>query len=168
MNNCFQIPFDLKITKLEGKIWQRNNVQELAQQLYDFQGEPRSSVEHRITVVFDESITSSASYFKRHRSIILYRLIRECYEAKNWVWVAKYNVWNCLIIIPPLNDTYHERHQHNIGQGLREKEKAEFENKLLKEVARCSNGILKINPNEKEHGIDGWIWLPNKLLEASS
>ena len=164
LNNCFQIPFDLKITKLEGENWERENIHGLAQQLYDDQGECRESIENRITIVFDRSTTSSVSYFKKHKPILLYRLITECYEAKNWVWVTKHKVWHCVVMIPEIEDTEVEYSEHIIGYGLREKEKADFEYELLNEVAECSNGIMTVNPNKKEHGVDGWIWLPNSIL----
>lgn len=164
MNSYFQIPFDLKITKLEGENWERQNIQQLAQQLYDYQGECRLSIENRITVVFDRSTTSSVAYFQKHKPILLYRLITECYEAQNWVWVSEYKVWHCVLMIPNIEDTPVEHSQHIIGYGLREEEKADFETQLLIEVAQCSNEIMTVNPNHKEHGVDGWIWLPNSLL----
>jgi len=161
-----KVPFDLKITKLQHNHWHRKDVKQLAKELLKDQGKYRYSIENRLVIVFDGSVTSDVLFFKKYRSLLIYVLLQACYNPrKHWFFLPEYKTWQCIILIPPLrNNVSQEHHEHSIGPGVREHEKAEFENRLLQEVAKCSNGLLEVNPNSKQHGVDGWIWLPSAML----
>lgn len=151
-----EIPFDLKISKLTGHSWDRSDLERLAAQLLDRQGSFRRSIENRMVVIFDWSKTSSVKFLKANRKV-LYDKILEAVLNPNWFWLPAFECWQCIILIG--EDEYEpdeEYQEHSLGYGLRERGKAIFENKLLSEVAADSNGMLRVNPNRKEHGLDGW------------
>ena len=162
-----KIPFDLKISRLYGSHWDRNNLQRLATQLLNEQGNERISFENRITICFDKSRTSSVPFLEVNRILLWQKFIQLIFNPKDsWHWIPEYQCWHAVILIE--KGEYHliqENHAHNIGEGLREPEKAIFSTSFLSEVAVDSEGLLEVNPNDKAHGCDGWIWLPTKMLE---
>lgn len=154
-----EIPFDLKICKLTGYNWNRGDLRQLAIQLLEKQGEYRKSVENRIVVIFDWSKTSSTKFLRANKQLLHDKLLEVVLNFdEHCLWIDKFECWQCIILIRPdeyePDETYYE---HSIGSGLRERGKAIFEDELLREVAAESNGLLRVNPNHKEHGVDGWI-----------
>jgi len=148
-------PFDLKITKLTGAKWQRENVAALLKQLIAEQGKPRYSVENRIIIAFDRSADSSVEFLQLNKGILLEVLLNVAYNPYAFTYLLNaYHYWFSI----PLVTNYHRSrgyYEHPIGPGLREPEKAKFETELVREAALKSDGLIKFNPNPKEHGHDG-------------
>ena len=157
-------PFDLKITKLTGTKWQRENVAALLKQLFDEQGAPRYSVENRITIAFDRSLTSSAEFLRLNKDKCLEVLLSIAHNPYSFIcWLQGYHCWGALALVGNYRrgSKYYE---HPLGYGLREPEKAEFENELIKEVEAKSGGIIKANPDPKKHGNDGSIRIDKEKI----
>lgn len=148
-------PFDLKITKLTGAKWQRENVATLLRQLIAEQGKPRYSVENRIIIAFDRSLASSTKFLQLNKGILLEVLLNIAYNP--YVFTYLISDYHCWFSIPLLTNYHRSRgyYEHPIGRGLREPEKAKFEAELVREAALKSDGLIKFNPNLKEHGHDG-------------
>lgn len=163
LDKRFRIPFDLKLSKLTGRFWNRRNLKSLATQLLENQGEPRSSIENRITVLFDGSKDSSVDFFKRNEDIIIRKVVEAISDTR--LWHKVFGTYQCVILIKPSEYkggvVYRE---HPIGEGLREKDKAKYHSELVRRIAKLSNGLVEANPEEEEHGVDGWVWLPISLL----
>jgi hypothetical protein len=159
-------PFDLKIGKLTGTAWNRDDMNNLSHQLIVYQGSHRSSIENRIIILFDKSQSSSLAFFQKNRSLImiaLYNIARNPYAFTHWIDYP--NTWCSLVLIEQgsyqLEQHYYE---HPLGPGLREPDKAQFEFNILKEISRGSGGLIKYNPDPKVHGYDGDILLDaNKI-----
>lgn len=160
-----KIPFDLKITRLLGR-WARHDLERLAWELYARQGNARRSFENRITIVLDRSTTSSVPFLELNRELLWKRFMDLIFNPKSyWYWVKEFKCWHAIIFVR--KNEYHqieERYMHSIGKGLREPMKAVFATSFLKEVANDSEGLVEVNPNYKQHGVDGWIWLPSAML----
>ncbi len=151
--------FDLKISKLTGSRWTRTDLPLLGKELLEGQGKERYSIENRIMVLFDGANTSKTSFFKKHESLICERLLAYINDPyPQTVWLTSYNCWQGVILIPPTEFTNEdEYYEHSIGKGLREPLKAEFHQEVLHKVEEMSGGLMKANPNYKEHGKDGWV-----------
>lgn len=153
-------PFDLKICKLTGEDWNRDDVSQLARQLLEKQGEYRYSIENRVIIIFDRSENSSVKFLKVHESLLVERLVEFFRNPLNYIHLFDdIKCWQAIIMIHPSEyesqDAYYE---HSLGEGLREPGKAEYENYLLKAVAEKVDNLI-VNPNNKEHGLDGWLVL---------
>jgi len=162
-------PFDLKITKLTGTKWQRENVAALLRQLIEEQGKPRYSVENRITIAFDRSLDSRVQFFQLNKGILLEVLLNIAHNPYVFTYLlSDYHCWFSITLVR----NYHrgsKYHEHPIGSGLREPEKAQFENELVREAALKSDGLIKFNPNPKEHGHDGDIRIDRaKIKDADA
>lgn len=148
-------PFDLKITKLTGTDWQRDNVAALLRQLIKEQGKPRYSIENRIIMAFDRSLDSRVEFLRDNRNILLEMLLNIAYNPYAWTyWLNEYHSWFSITLV----EKYHrsgEYYEHSIGPGMREPRKAKFETELVREAALKSDGLIKFNPNGEEHGHDG-------------
>ncbi|GAH63220.1 unnamed protein product, partial [marine sediment metagenome] len=148
-------PFDLKITKLTGIKWQRENVAALLRQLIGEQGRPRYSVENRIITAFDGSLNSSMDFLQLNRNILLEALLNIAYNPYVFTYLlSEYHCWFGITLIT----NYHRiwgYYEHPIGSGMREPGKAKFEDELLREAATKSDGLIRFNPNPKERGHDG-------------
>lgn len=168
MHKKVKIAFDLKISRLLGSHWDRRDPKHLATQLLDEQGNARYSIENRITIIFDGSPTSSVPFLEVNRQVLWRKFIQLIFNPEDyWHWVAQHHCWHAIILIGKKEYTYvKENYSHAIGDGLREPEKAVFATSFLTEVAQDSEGLLEVNPDEKEHGLDGWVWLPTKMLEG--
>jgi hypothetical protein len=162
-----KISFDLKISRLLGTHWDRSDLKHLATQLLDEQGNVRISFENRITIMFDGSTTSSVPFFELNRTILWRKFIQLIFNPEEyWHWISEHQCWHATILINKHEYCQiNENHSQVVGEGLREPEKAVFATSFLAEVAKDSQGLLEINSNDKEHGIDGWIWLPTEMLE---
>lgn len=150
-------PFDLKITKLTGKQWDRVNMQNLALQLMQFQGQPRASVENRIIIIFDNSPTSDIDFMRSNRQLLIKGLLNIAWNPYSFLrGLDPLDIWIGLVLIPETDycrlPKYYE---HPIGLGLREGGKAVFEFSLLQEIEKLSGSLIKYNRNSKEHGYDG-------------
>jgi len=162
-------PFDLKITKLTGIKWQRENVATLLRQLISEQGRPRYSVENRIISAFDRSLNSSLEFLQLNRNILLEALLNIAYNPYVFTYLlSEYHYWFGITLIT----NYHhipEYYEHCIGSGMREPEKAKFENELIREVALKSDGRIKYNANPKERGHDGDLLIDRgKIKDADA
>ncbi|GAI85708.1 unnamed protein product, partial [marine sediment metagenome] len=82
-------PFDLKITKLTGTKWQRENAAALLRQLIAEQGKPRYSIENRIIIAFDRSLNSSVEFFQTNRSILLEALLNIAYNPYVFTYLLR-------------------------------------------------------------------------------
>lgn len=162
-----KIPFDLKFSKLQGLQWNREDLKELAKQLYENQGGERYSIENRIFVLFDHSNTSSVKFLKLNE-VMMARRILAVLENPTFnffkVEIDGEEVITCIILIKQGKYRYiNETHQHEIGEGLREPEKAEYATEFLEKVASADNRII-VNKNTKQHGVDGWVMLPLEVI----
>lgn len=161
-------PFDLKVTKLTGKKWDRNNLAHLAEQLFEKQGKPRASIENRIIICFDESPSSSIEFLKANEDLIILSLLDLADNPYKYIsWVERYKCWVGLILLEK-NQYYNSSqgiyYEHSIGKGLREPVKAKFEESILKKVARMRTNI-KPNPNTRAHGNDGQIRIDRTKID---
>jgi hypothetical protein len=163
-----KIPFDLKISKLQGPQWERENLRKLAEQLMQNQGEFRYSLENRLFILFDRSSTSSVDFLKRNEVIILREIMTMLQNPKEYWFnlkIGEQNIFTCVILIPETKYIkIFEQTEHSLGEGLREKEKAEFAHKILTHITWVSDGKIEPCENPKEHGIDGYIYLPADCL----
>lgn len=142
--------FDLKITKLSGKDWDRTNPQRLLKQLFEKQGNPRYSIENRIFIAFDNSPTSHVKFFKKNKKVIVKALLKVALDPYSYTyWLSHYNCWASLVLIKEGEYEPYEPqgkyHEHPIGLGMREREKAEFEHQVILEVSEKSG--YRIRPN---------------------
>jgi len=159
--------FDLKITKLTKATWQREDLSILLKQLMNEQGRPRYSVENRIIISFDRSISSDIKFLRLNRDKLIEVLLNIAYNPYSFTyWLSEYRCWVAFALIQNYrrSDEYHE---HPLGSGLREPDKAEFANELIKEIEAKSGGIIKANPNPKEHGRDGSIPIDREKLSPA-
>lgn len=157
-------PFDLKITKLTGTKWRRENVAALLRQLIEEQGKPRYSVENRIIIAFDRSIDSSVQFLRANKEILLEALLNIAYNPYVFTYRLDRN-WLSAVLIR--NYRHGQKYQHHsIGAGMREPEKAEFENELLQVAAQKSDGLIRYNPDTKEHGHDGDLRINEAKIKA--
>jgi hypothetical protein len=166
--------FDLKCSKLEGEHWTRDDNEALAYELLNRQGRPRYSIENRLTVLFDRSITSHVDFFKINETVLINKILEMLDDpVPHWhrlrhidlVTNEVYTPLCCVIVIPPgeyLN--WHVVSEHSIGQGLREIQKAEFANKLIKRLSVLSDRIAAY-PNVRAHGKDGYIRFTKEELK---
>lgn len=148
-------PFDLKITKLTGTKWQRENVAALLKQLIEEQGKPRYSVENRIIIALDGSIDSGVQFLRLNRDILLEALLNIAYNPYLFTFQLGGN-WFSIALVRNYHRG-HKYHHHPIGTGMREPQKADFEDKLVQVAAQKSDGLIRYNPNIKEHGCDGYL-----------
>lgn len=152
-------PFDLKITKLTGMQWDRRNMGNLAKQFIQKQGRPRASIENRIIIVFDSSRSSSVPFLATNRRLLIKALSNVAWNPYSFTHSLG-TIWCSIVLIKQgeYRDTgnYYE---HPIGLGLREKDKAAFEYELLKEVSQISGGLIRYNPDYKQHGYDGDLYI---------
>ena len=150
-------PFDLKITKLTGGIWDRTNPKHLLKQLLDEQGNPRHSIENRIIIAFDKSANSSMTFLRKNEAAIIKALLKVAFNPYLYTyWLNEYECWGSIILIK--EGEYHpstEYYEHPIGLGMREPGKAEFERHIILEVAEKSGYRIRPNRNPKEIGVDG-------------
>jgi hypothetical protein len=164
--------FDLKITKLTGNHWDRDDLRHLSCQLMEEQGNPRYSIENRIFLVFDRSPTSHVKFFEANRHLLLDALIsisRNPYECT--YWLEEFQCWTAIKVFSPaeyqIPNGLEKYQEHPIGLGLRETDKAEFEKALVLEVAPLCN--FKIKPwkiNPKAIGIDGELKIDSNKLRT--
>jgi hypothetical protein len=168
-----RVPFDLKMSKLEGRDWPIFDKKLLAGHLYERQGNFRKSYENRLFILFIDSPSSSTIFLQRNE-IVMIREILEMLKSpeKFWfpLWVGNEpkKVWSCIILIQ--KNHYLEVngiHQHDLGNGLREIDKAEFSTKFMQHLSLVSDGQIIPNNNTKEHGIDGYILLPKTLIACT-
>jgi hypothetical protein len=164
-----KIPFDLKFGKLEGINWDRDKPIVLARQLYERQGLERYSVENRIFILFDKSTTSSVLFLRLNELVMMQRLI-DAIRTPLWRWL-KLRVGEQRVVCTPIlirQGEYRqieETYQHPLGEGFREEDKASYATQFLIRVSRVSDGLLEVNTNTKEHGLDCWVKLPRRLVE---
>ena len=155
-------PFDLKITKLTGQQWDRNDLAHLAEQLLESQGKPRTSIENRIVICFDESVSSATSFLKNNEDLIILTLLEIVDNPYKYThWLQEYKCWCTIALIKRgkyYDNTEGLYYEHPLGDGLREPGKAEFERYVLGKVARLRNN-LRLASNARAHGIDGYIKL---------
>lgn len=139
--------FDLKVTKLTGKVWDRTNPRRLLEQLFEKQGNPRHSVENRIFIAFDNSPTSAIEFLKKNRGVIVKALLKVALDPYPYTfWLSHYNCWASLVLVKEGEyEPQAEYYEHPIGLGMREREKAEFEHQVILEVSEKSG--YRIRPN---------------------
>ena len=158
--------FDLKITKLTGGRWDRENLHHLAQQLVENQGQPRASIENRIIICFN-SVSSDVNFLKDNQDLIILTLLELVENPyKFGCWLTKYQCWSIVALLK--QGTYYDTtqglyYEHPIGLGLREPGKAAFENWLIRRVARMTNR-LQPNPDIRTHGNDGRLRIDREQL----
>lgn len=158
-------PFDLKITKLTGTEWHRDNAPALARQLITEQGKPRFSIENRMIIAFDQSRDSSVSFLRLNQSILVEALLSVAYKPYHFThWLEEYGCWVSIVLITKYRYQQGKYYEHPIGAGMRESEKAEFETRLLQEATVKSGGLIKYNPDTKQHGYDGDLYLDRQKL----
>lgn len=162
-------PFDFKVTKLTGQQWDRNNLAHLAEQLLERQGKPRASIENRIVICFDESTSSDVSFLKESKDLIILTLLDILDDLyKCTYWLQGYQCWCAIALIKKgryYDTSQGEYHEHPVGQGLREPEKARFEVAILQKVARMRHNI-RLNPDPKAHGNDGQVKIDRTRLRG--
>lgn len=158
-------PFDLKITKLTGTKWQRENVAALLKQLIAEQGKPRYSIENRIIIAFDRSLDSSVAFLELNRNILLEVLLNMAYNPYVFTyWLNGHNCWFGITLV----SHYHHGggyYEHPIGSGMREPGKAKFESELVREAEVKSEGLIRANPNPKERGRDGDLYIDKDKIK---
>lgn len=149
--------FDLKITKLTGNNWDREDRKKLLVQLMNGQANPRHSIESRVTIAFDKSPNSSPEFVRLNKPIIVDALVeisRSPYEYS--FWLASYRCWGSIYIFQFGEYQYlPDYYEHPIGGGLREPEKAEISKEIIEEAAIKSGFRIRPNRNFKEIGKDG-------------
>lgn len=167
-----RVPFDLKMSKLEGRDWPIFDKKLLAWYLYEKQGKFRESYnDNRLFILFLNSPTSSTVFLQRNEIVMIREILEmlKCPE-NHWFPLVVGNeskkIWACVILLQegqylPADGI----HQHNLGDGLRERDKAEFSTKFVQHLSLVSDGKIVPNSNTKEHGIDGYILLPKSLME---
>lgn len=160
-------PFDLKIGKLSGNRWDRQNHSRLLQQFLDEQGLPRYSIEPRIVIVFDKSKTSDMPFLVLNKKIIINALLKIAYNPYKYShWLDKYGCWGSLFIIPEGQyEKGKDYYEHPLGIGIRETDRAQFSRQVLMEVCHQGGGRIKLNPNYKEHGKDGELMIDLERLK---
>lgn len=159
-------PFDLKITKLTGGIWDRTSPERLLAQLFERQGNPRHSIENRIIIAFDRSPNSSVSFLRKNEGVIIESLLEVALNPYPFTyWLTEYECWGSIILIKEGEYVATpEYYEHPIGLGLREPEKAELERQIVLKVSPKSNYRIRPNRNPKTIGVDGELKINiNKL-----
>ena len=156
-----KVSFDLKILRLWGDNWKRENDPLLAKQLLDKQGSYRTSIENRLYIIFDKSPNAKVRLLQLNEEKMKKKLYDVCSNPqKHWFYIEYYRVWACIIwfkrgeykqSIIDYNLEYHP-----LGNGLREREKSDFEHDFLIKAAVIINN-LTVNANKKEYGVNGWI-----------
>jgi len=163
-------PFDLKIAKLSGATWNRESPVALATQLYQKQGRFRASLENRIFILFDNSLTSSVEFLRAHRDILVKALLNVAHRPYSFTcYLPIGDIWASILL---LRESDYRRggwgyYHHPIGDGMREMGKADFENILIRDVAALSGGLLRHNANKIEHGYDGDLLIDSSLINFS-
>jgi len=163
-----KVTFDLKICRLEGSHWNRENKTELAKQLYKDQGIYRHSIENRLYIIFNESKSSSVEFFEENQTVMIHDIIQMLIQPENYwfkITVENKPILVCIILIQrnryaSIGDT----HVHPLGQGLRELSKADFEDGFLSTLNWVSSNLIQPHTNRYEHGLDGFILLPKNLV----
>ena len=159
--------FDLKVTKLTGRRWDRNNLAHLAEQLLEGQGRPRASVENRVIICFDWSKSSDMAFLEANRDLIIHTLLEIADNPYKFTyWLERYHCWCALALIR--RGQYSEAgqgqyYEHPIGDGLREPGKAQFETEVLTKVAGITKNV-RLNPMLGVHGNDGQIRIDRSKL----
>jgi hypothetical protein len=163
------VPFDLKITKLTGYHWDRINLRHLAEQLLEEQGKHRRSIENRIVVCFDGSVSSGIQFLKANEDTIISSLVNVFHEPYRYIyWLDSYQCWCGIVLLKRgqyYDNTANVYSAHPLGQGLREPDKAKFEHYILQKIARITHNIrCELNP--KLHGVDAYIKLDEAKLRG--
>jgi hypothetical protein len=165
-----KVPFDLKIGKLQGLQWERKDFRKLAEQLMQNQGSYRYSLENRLFILFDKSTTSSTTFLKWNEVIILREIMKMLEKPENYWFTFNINgqkMLSCIILIPQEKYvTFCEESEPTIGKGMREDDKAKFAHQILTHINWVSNGQIEPYNNPKEHGIDGYIFLPEEITRG--
>ncbi len=163
-----KVPFDLKICKLEGIDWNRNNLKVLATQLYERQGKYRASFENRLFVCFDKSTTCSVAFQKLNEILILQKIIQVVENPLEYWFKITANSQEYLTCVILLSEGEYkqspERNEHIIQLGLSEPDKAEFAHKILTHINWVTDGKIEPHPNTKLHGCDGFVYLPKEVI----
>jgi len=163
-----KVGFDLKFGKLQYDNWDRNNMQNLARELYEHQGEYRIDYSNRLFILFDESPSSSVPFLKRNEPIMLQKVIEMSKNPeKYWfnITVRGKKLLSCIILIPKTEYKVFDQGQHRIRTGMSEPEKAEFAHQFLKHMNWVTDGIIIPHDNPKERGLDGFIFLSETLVK---
>jgi len=162
------IPFDFKVTKLEHSNWNRNNENVLAEELMVQQGSARAHIDNRIIIAFDKSTTSSVNFLNHNRAIMVHKFLQMLNDLEHYwhkIEIDGRKVLVCLILIR--EGEYHKvdepPHEQQIGDGLREPDKAQWSHEFLQHISWISDGLVKPHDNPFERGIDGYIILPSNL-----
>lgn len=159
MRPDIEIPIDLKLLKLQGASWPRDNLGELGRLLYDKQGIYRLSFTSRIYVIFDGSTTSSYEFFNHNRELILTNLEKLVTDPIRWGCFENQRGIPFWIILFREKEYQQldEFYEHNLGEGLREERKARFSTDISIELENRSKGKWRHNPNERQRGVDGFL-----------
>lgn len=139
----------------------------LAKQLLREQGSYRYSIENRLIILFDCSPTSSVAFLRRNEMVMINKLVEmkddpPAYWTKiryyEPVWNMTYEPYMCIILIPQ-GEYYpvYEEWAHPLGEGLREKGKAEYAAGFMTYANWATEGMIEPEPNIRLHGIDGYI-----------
>lgn len=162
--------FDLKITKLTGNSWDRTDMKNLLVQLINGQGNPRHSIENRIIIAFDKSPSSSIEFFKSNKDLIINALVTIAKSPYKYTyWLESHRCWGSIYLFQEGEYQYiSEYHEHPIGLGLREPEKAEIANRIIREASVKSDFKIRPNRNYKEIGKDAELKFDvSKLIRIS-
>jgi hypothetical protein len=163
--------FDLKICKLTGEHWDRQDLRHLATQLMEEQGNARHSIENRVILVFDKSPTSRVEFFELNRQLLIEALISIAHNPTEYTyWLPKFECWIAIKLFQKdeyqLSDDLADYYQHPIDLGMRERLKAAFERKLVLDVSRLCD--FKIRPNIYDpfvRGKDGELKIDSEKLK---